>query len=929
MGVEKLPGVDPRVVECGPLPTGAAGIRGRLPMQRTVEGNFLAEPPTGEPASTFSWSALLGELASGLQRLSEAARADLEALETAFPERTEQILPRGGIPQVGLTELAEKHRALRQERLQPALRSLERVPPGRRIWLTLERMTRTLERAVERIPEQLPRTNSCLEGLPGGPIRERSKARPLAARNVARFQVAVILERLDRQAREVVVRLDLRALKGLQDWRRDCLAQDRALLPPLMVRAARRSMRAQSPRDPLKGLLRLIHELEERFPAGLRRALLANRTGHAPSKASRQRLRDAMEVAATEVALEAHIERLWDGLEGLLAGLLAVEEREDTACRREVRELTEVLQMAAEHGVDQDLTVPVSLLTGSVRHLENLTRKVTAFAQKAPEDLVRATAGRRPLPFRSAPTRVFLRAFEVGARPRLKEALENLEARLEELSCESQRARELLEYSRDSEDFQQEVGLAREALQAQALNLERQEASLPPVRSFLSPLAARLLTEVIWEVRLVLDRCPRMAADFRLRLGANRLNDRLEALAQTTAQAGLRRSWQFLKNESQLTLVRLGWIPAATENRPQVELRPAMPGDEVSTLARMELPVTYRRLFRPLPVNDPRFLVGRNLELEAIGAARASWEAGRPTAVMIRGARGSGKTSLLNCAAKGVLEGLPVVRMQPPTRIYSEDGLQEWLQTQPLEGTRQVIILEEAERLYLRRIGGFQAIKGLLQTIQRTQPEALWIVVLNLYAARLLNAACGFETNFTHRLHAETVGPAELREAIMVRHRLSGLRLRFLDGTTDQSTRLRWSGGANSSDDPESHFFSTLHKHSGGVFRSALEIWLDSIEPAERGTLTVKPLAQSIRTDAVEDLPLEIYYTLVAVLQHGSLTPAEHAEVFDLSLPASQAHLLDLVGRRLLEDDPDHPGFRVRPEARSPVRQVLYRLNLL
>jgi len=95
-------------------------------MQRAVGEGFRAEPPAGtppgEPAPAFSWSDLLGELASGLQRLSEAARADLEALETAFPERTDQVRPPDGMPRVGLPELAEEHRALRQERLQPALR---------------------------------------------------------------------------------------------------------------------------------------------------------------------------------------------------------------------------------------------------------------------------------------------------------------------------------------------------------------------------------------------------------------------------------------------------------------------------------------------------------------------------------------------------------------------------------------------------------------------------------------------------------------------------------------------------------------------------------------------------------------------------------------------------------------------------------------
>ena len=43
-----------------------------------------------------------------------------------------------------------------------------------------------------------------------------------------------------------------------------------------------------------------------------------------------------------------------------------------------------------------------------------------------------------------------------------------------------------------------------------------------------------------------------------------------------------------------------------------------------------ELPMIYRRLFRLAPVEEPRFLVGREAEMEALSGARRLWEAGLP-----------------------------------------------------------------------------------------------------------------------------------------------------------------------------------------------------------------------------------------------------------------------------------------------------------
>ncbi len=69
-------------------------------------------------------------------------------------------------------------------------------------------------------------------------------------------------------------------------------------------------------------------------------------------------------------------------------------------------------------------------------------------------------------------------------------------------------------------------------------------------------------------------------------------------------------------------------------------------------LASRELPQIYKRLFRLAPVEDRRFLVGRDEEIEGFEQALAQWDSGRFASVLLVGARGSGKTSLLNCACQ-------------------------------------------------------------------------------------------------------------------------------------------------------------------------------------------------------------------------------------------------------------------------------------
>jgi hypothetical protein len=91
----------------------------------------------------------------------------------------------------------------------------------------------------------------------------------------------------------------------------------------------------------------------------------------------------------------------------------------------------------------------------------------------------------------------------------------------------------------------------------------------------------------------------------------------------------------------------------------------------------------------------------------------------------------------------------------------------------------------------------------------------------------------------------------------------------------------------------------------------------------------MKPLVSPNLSPVIDALDLADLFTLVAILQHGSLTPEEHATVFQKSSAASRAQLDELVAREIIEPDPGRPGLRVRPEAARIAREALYRRNLL
>jgi len=385
---------------------------------------------------------------------------------------------------------------------------------------------------------------------------------------------------------------------------------------------------------------------------------------------------------------------------------------------------------------------------------------------------------------------------------------------------------------------------------------------------------------------------------------------------------------------------KLGWERPVEEHVEALVERTPLSVVLEAQLRPRNLPALYERLFSLAPVEDQRFLVGREVEMTGLSRAFSLWQSGQRASVLLAGDRGSGKTSLLNCASVVAFPGVPVVRAQFSERIRSPQQMDEFFRdlfqlpagadlAGALDGQRQVVILEEFERTFLRCMNGFEALRGFLRLMSATSGSILWILSMNRVSFRYLDAVVGLGRNFSHHINAMSVTQEHMTDAVIQRHTLSGLRLHFAPVAPGEPriNKVRQFVGLEQT--PQDLFFNALYRQSEGLFRSAFELWLGSIDRIEGAMVRMlHPLDPNYKGLEAELAPEDLFI-LQAIFQHSSLTPEELAEVFTIGFDDARHRLERLEALEIVEPEPAFPGLRVRPQAGRFVRDALERQNLL
>ncbi len=920
-----------------------------------------------------AWNAFCGEIESRNRRLSEALSRSCQASNSLLQELAQNFNAWVWRPPepgrlAAFETLAENEAEMFLRR--PLLR-LERSRPQQTVLSAIEDYKSGVEDALRLLPQKIEISGkdllAALQPADAASWRRalaglRRKSRPLGLRAAARKQWLQEIRRGSPILGEVMLLLAKSSMELLSPWqlvRQESLRVLMGVQPELneLMRERGRWLELAGTLQSWSGItLARFESWSARMPSRIAAAILRRDSGLSERRESSMRERRQADFSywSRQQRATTALIGLDDTAARILADAVKISRDSLQMLRNEhnqlMKELDDVIAWLEEWQARSTAVAfppPEGQLVSAENRARQWTGQVAALVRSRlavqVESIVpeRALPGRKPHWHQLNAQQALIRNFEQHGRPPVLLGFEEAESGHRELVRDIERAREVAAFSLEAAAAGDDEGrqVAVDGMCNAVTLVSRQRQSAADYAPVAEQGIVNGLALAFHEFHLELEEGRLGFLTHLARQRGTRLLQTAYRLALDGIQAGARHTWNALSGVYRKLLVWAGWAAPSVTARNPVERR-----DYLGELLRLQaipkvLPPIYRRLFRLTPLEDARFLVGREAEMAAVAEARTLWESGRAVSIIVVGARGSGKTSLLNCAGSSVFSGLPFIRGQFDHRALTAEAISSFLadllQTDPagldavLASGKRVIVLEEVERTFLRRIGGFEGLRFLLERMVQTAETTLWILSLNERAFRYLDGILQIGNHFSHRLNAMAVAPEHLRSAILLRHNLSGLRLQFAPPRAFHSkgNRIRRFFGIQK--DAEQAFFDALYQQSEGIFRAAFELWQQSIDRVESGVLYMLSPPEENFDSMIDSLTLQDAFTLQAIQQHGSLTAEEHSGVFDCRLESSREQIDRLCAWEIVEADPNNPGFRICPEAGRMVRIALHRQFLL
>jgi len=326
--------------------------------------------------------------------------------------------------------------------------------------------------------------------------------------------------------------------------------------------------------------------------------------------------------------------------------------------------------------------------------------------------------------------------------------------------------------------------------------------------------------------------------------------------------------------------------------------------EEVQELA--EIPEAYLQRFRLHPLHDAEQLEGREEEMVMMQRAYENWKITR-SPLLIVGEFGAGMTSLLNASSAiyphaRILENTcnistpeELVKELKNALNYPEARTLKDLNTLPKQEGEQVIIFENIERLFLRKINGFNLLEDFLLLIHATKKDIFWVATMNQYSYYYLNQVIGFGSNFLSVIRLQPI-KKEILESV-INERNKGYELVFLKPGTLSGTLTQQLKEASPTQKQEllrADFFNKFHAFASGNISQAMLFWRHSITYAREKRVYIK----SYEPKPIGQLTLDELFVLEAILQHTSLSNLELYAILRNSNKGSK-----LILEKLMEND--------------------------
>lgn len=309
--------------------------------------------------------------------------------------------------------------------------------------------------------------------------------------------------------------------------------------------------------------------------------------------------------------------------------------------------------------------------------------------------------------------------------------------------------------------------------------------------------------------------------------------------------------------------------------------------------AENPVPLAYRRLFSDQALEAGELLGGREAQADRVREALDPDGPGHLRAVAVLGPDGAGQPAIVRAALRSLrTRGVHRHDLDAST---SADEVRSWFES---TGRGHVHVVSGLRHLLGTRPGAFEPVRALVDGVVRDGGHNGWVLVTDDDVFELATAATALERAFPAKVRIAPLSPADLRRALLARHAMSALRLRFADQPADPRARARF----------ETRWFQDFHEASGGIARDALHLWLAAVQRVDPSAreVVLGPVPD-IATGPMRHVTDDALLLLRVTLAHGQVDALAVADLFGLDPGEAAAWLVHLVHWGVLEaEDGQH-----------------------
>ncbi len=333
-----------------------------------------------------------------------------------------------------------------------------------------------------------------------------------------------------------------------------------------------------------------------------------------------------------------------------------------------------------------------------------------------------------------------------------------------------------------------------------------------------------------------------------------------------------------------------------------------------------QLPFVYQRLFRSDTLHNDSFFVGNMQKIKLLTTAFENWQKKRFASVIVIGEKGAGKTSIFHYFKKKNSVKVKTSIVAVDTTICTTDGLLEFFnenfsqQIDTLEGwirffnsgKKQVIVLENLQYLYFRKIAGFEALRSLSELISSTNKAVFWVCTCSKYTFDYLDKTIAFGEAFAQTIQIDDTKDEIMNEAIAKRHKVSGYNLWFEEPPQLYLTKKYAKATEQVKQKMlETEFHKDLNRIAKSNFKIAFMYWLRSATKVEGSTIHMRSL-KTIDLSFLEHIAAPKLFLLTSVLLHERLQLPHLNELTKLGEIQTKRMLDSLCQNGLLVRDDDY-----------------------